>query len=111
MKTPSPTLATGTWGGQQVTLFVDEARAVLKLGCAEGEFAAPVRLDRKGQFALDGTFSAAGGGPSTPDDRPVKSRYEGVLKDGRLSLTVRHGASVETYQLDHGVQSKVIRCL
>lgn len=111
MSAPPATLATGAWGGEQVALTVGPDKAVLRLGCAEGEFAAPVVLDGDGRFSLAGLFTAYGGGPSTSAERPGQARYEGVLADGRLTLTVRRGAAVETHQLTHGARSKVIRCL
>ncbi len=111
MSAPPATLAAGTWGGEQVVLMVGADKAVLRLGCAEGELATPILLDRDGRFSLPGHFTSYGGGPSTPGERAVKARYEGALVGGRLTLTVRHGASTETYQLMHGTQSKVIRCL
>jgi hypothetical protein len=111
MSASPATLAAGSWGGEQVLLTVGADKAVLRLGCAEGEFSVPIRLDRDGRFSVPGLFTSYGGGPTTSDERAVKARYDGVLAGGRLTLTVRHGASTETYQLLHGMQSKVIRCL
>lgn len=111
MSAPPTSLAAGHWGGEQVVLTVGVDKAVLRLGCAEGEFAAPVVLDGGGRFSVAGIFTAHGGGPSTPGERPVKAQYVGTLAGERLTLIVRHGASSETYQLTHGLQSKVIRCL
>lgn len=107
----STSLAEGSWGGEQVALTVGKEKAVLRLGCAGGEFAAPIRLDDQGRFSLSGVFTAFGGGPSTASERPAEARFDGVVENGRLRLTVRHGASIENYQLTHGVQAKVIRCL
>ncbi|WP_327462028.1 hypothetical protein [Sphingomonas sp.] len=105
------TLSVGDWGGEQVMLTVGADKAVLRLGCAEGEFAMPVALGRDGRFSQAGTYMAHGGGPSTASDRPARVRYEGTLSGSQLTLTVRNGKSVDSYQLAHGVQSKVIRCL
>jgi hypothetical protein len=104
-------LPDGQWGGEQVMLSVGADKALLRLGCAQGEFAAPVRLDGKGRFSATGLFTAFAGGPSISAERPVEARYEGVLEDGRLTLTVRHGASSDSYRLTRGMQTKVIRCL
>lgn len=105
------TLPTGSWGGEQVVLEVGPDRAVLRLGCGEGEFAAPVSLDADGRFALTGSYSAEAGGPSTPADRSVPARYEGQIQARSLTLTVRHGDAADTYRLSHGLAAKVIRCL
>jgi hypothetical protein len=111
MSAPPNTLEPGTWGGEQVVLTVGPDRAVLRLGCAEGEFAAPITLDRNGRFARAGRFTAHSGGPTTPEERAVEAQYDGAVSGDRLTLTVRHGGSADTYQLTRGQQSKVIRCL
>ena len=111
MTAPPPTLPAGIWGGEQVTLEVGADKAILRLGCAEGAFAAPIRLDGQGRFTTPGTYSAFSGGPSTASDEVTKAQYEGVLDGDRLTLTLKHGASTERYQLTHGLHSKVIRCL
>ena len=111
MSAPPPALPPGVWGGEQVVLQVGPDTAVLQLGCAQGEFAAPIRLDPQGRFAVPGTFSAFAGGPTTASDRPAKAEYQGALSGKQLVLTVRQGAATDTYRLTLGVQSKVIRCL
>lgn len=111
MTTPSSTLAEGVWGGEQVTLTVGPDRAVLRLGCAQGELSAPIRLRAEGKFSLEGNFQADSGGPTHTSARPGKARYEGTATDGTLKLTVTHPGGADTYQLRHGLQSKVIRCL
>ncbi len=111
MSAPSTTLAPGAWGGEQVMLTVGADKALLRLGCAEGELPTPIRLDAGGHFAVDGPFTAHGGGPSTPDEKALRARYEGVLTGDRLTLTVRHGKATDTYVLNQGLQAKVIRCL
>jgi hypothetical protein len=111
MSAPPAILKRGVWGGEQVLLTVGETKAVLRLGCAEGELPAPIKLDSSGRFSLPGLFSTQTGGPSTSADRAVRARFDGVVHDNRLTLTVERGAATETYQLTHGLQSKVIRCL
>lgn len=111
MSTPPSGPMLGTWGGEQVMLTIGPDTALLRLGCAEGEFPAPDRLDETGRFVQAGSFNAHGGGPSTADERTSKAQFEGVLTGDQLSLTVRHGSSVETHRLTRGLQSKVIRCL
>jgi hypothetical protein len=112
MSPPPAALEPGTWGGEQVVLLVSEDKAVLRLGCAQGEFRAPVRLDDDGRFSRPGLYTPYVGGPSPAGgERAVKAEYQGKVDGSRLTLTVRHGASTDTYQLTRGVQSKVIRCL
>lgn len=107
----SAPLALGAWGGEQVMLSVARDKAVLRLGCAEGELPMPILLNGDGHFAVDGSYTAHGGGPSTSDEKAAPARYEGALVGDRLTLTIRHGKAIDTYVLTQGVQAKVIRCL
>jgi hypothetical protein len=112
MSSASPALEEGNWGGEQVVLMVGADKAVLRLGCAEGEFPVPVRLDDHGKFSNSGLYTPYSGGPSPAGgERAVTAEYQGKVDGSRLTLTVRHGASTDTYQLTRGVRSKVIRCL
>lgn len=110
MNTPPASLASGAWGGEQVVLEVAADKAVLRLGCARGELPAPVRLDAAGRFSAQGELTEFRGGPSTAEERPRKADYHGTVNGDRLTLTVRYGASSQTYQLMHGQRSKVIGC-
>lgn len=111
MTAPPQTLAPGVWGGEQVALQVGVDKAVLKLGCAEGDLPAPIRLDAKGHFSIVGRFMGDTGGPATPDHKSASARFDGVLVGDRLTLTVYHDGTTDTYQLERGLQAKVIRCL
>jgi hypothetical protein len=105
-----PALPSGLWGGEQVMLDVAAGRAVLRLGCAEGEFAIPAALDKDGRFSAAGRFTRFTGGPTTAEAaRPAQ--FDGVLSGDTLVLTVRQGTYVEEHRLARGLQSKVIRCL
>ena len=111
MSPPPATIAQGVWGGEQVVLEVGPEQALLRLGCAEGVFAAPVALDADGRFAVAGSYSAEGGGPSASAHRHISARFEGQVAGSSLTLTVRRGDAAETYRLSHGLEAKVIRCL
>ncbi len=111
MSTPPRMLPPGVWGGEQVILEVGPDKAILRLGCAQGEFTGPIALDERGRFARTGTYMAFGGGPSTSSDRPLPADYAGAIEGDRLTLTIAHGGTSERYQLTRGMQSKVIRCL
>lgn len=107
----APSLQDGSWGGEQVVLSVNGDKATLQLGCAQGEISGPILIDGQGRFSVAGTYTAFAGGPSTAAERALPARFEGTVTQGRLTLTVRHGETSETYQLTQGMQSKVIRCL
>ncbi len=110
MSTPTM-LPPGIWRGEQVLLEVGADKAILRLGCAQGEFAGPVALDDRGRFSRSGTYQALGGGPSTSSDRIETAQFAGVVEEDRLALTIVHRGSTETHQLTRGLQVKVIRCL
>jgi hypothetical protein len=109
----STELPAGIWGGEQVRFEVADRQAVLQLGCAAAYLPAPLRLDAKGRFSVQGRYSAFSGGPSAaPEVGTPKpdTRFDGELKGDRLTLTVRRPGGVERYELVRGLQSKVIGC-
>ena len=111
MNASPSTLPHGIWGGEQVVLEVGSDKAILRLGCAQGEFPAPIVLDAGGRFSGAGLYQAFGGGPSTPADRSESAKFNGIVEGDQLVLTVVRGRSSDTYRLSHGVHAKVIRCL
>lgn len=106
-------LPSGIWGGEQARLDVGERQAVLKLGCAEAYLPAPLRLDARNRFTVQGHYAAFEGGPSVArEEAPPKpdTRFEGEVEGDRLTLTVHRSGGTERYQLIRGLQSKVIGC-
>src|SRR5438477_2009668 len=56
-------LAQGAWGGQHITIEVNESSATVEFDCAHGQIDGPLVVDRRGRFNLKGTFEGEHGGP------------------------------------------------
>ena len=86
-------LATGTWGGDNAGLIVDDTIAHVHVGCTFGNFPAPVVLDESGRFNVSGSYMLhaypIAVGPSSP------AQLAGVLQANRLTLTVAVNDTVE----------------
>ena len=85
-------LGRGVWGGDQLILEVVADGADLEFECARGRITKAVKLDRKGDFDLPGTFSPEGHGPVRDDAGPAaQARYRGHVEGETLTLTVTRG--------------------
>lgn len=105
---------TGEWGGSQVRLSLNEAGGRLDLACGSVHIAAPVQLNAKGAFTVEGTYEDFAGGP-TPADVPLArtpARVSGSVDVNRMQLSVhRHGDKTgQDFVLEHGRRVKLIRC-
>src|SRR5688500_15964982 len=74
---------TGSWGGPQASLVVDETGARVELVCADGRIDGPIALD-EGRFEATGPWWP---GPVPPNE-DLRARYAGRVDDGRLELVI-----------------------
>src|SRR2546429_5139125 len=83
-------LAQGAWGGQHVTIEVNESSATVEFDCAHGQIEGPLVTDRRGRFNLKGTFEGEHGGPVRIDEKSSSqpARYSGWTDGHRMTLTV-----------------------
>jgi len=87
-RSPGP----GPWGGDTLILEVVADGAEVEFECARGRISKPVKLDRRGDFDLPGTFAAEGHGPVRDGARSDgKTRYKGHVEGGTMTLTVISG--------------------
>lgn len=105
-----PALPAGMWGGEQAALEIGPDNAVLRLGCARGEWRGATRPGRDGRFAMTGTYIAFEGGPTDGRERPAPARFEGEVVGDLLTLTVRRNATVNRYSLTRGHSPKIVGC-
>lgn len=79
-------LATGSWGGENAGVIVDDTVAHVHVGCTFGNFPAPVRLDGAGRFSVTGSYVLRAFpvyvGPSHP------ARFTGTVAGDALTLRV-----------------------
>jgi len=90
---PGGRLATGTWGGDNAGLIVNDTIAHAHVGCTYGNFAAPVALDADGRFNVPGSYVLRAYpiqvGPSLP------AQFAGLVTGKRLTFTVAVNDTVE----------------
>ena len=81
-----PSLAVGSWGGENAGVIVDDTIAHVHVGCTFGNFPAPVRLDAAGRFTATGSWVLRAYpvyvGPSHP------ARLTGTVAGDALTLRV-----------------------
>ncbi len=107
-------LATGMWGGEQVTLKVSDAGAQIEFACAHGTIEGPLGLTGGG-FEAKGTFVTERGFVRPDGDKRsgTPARYAGRVDGETLTLKVSYEGSSEeigTYILKHGQQVRLFKC-
>lgn len=103
----------GEWGGPQVHLSLNETGGRIDFSCASATIDAAVQPDAGGKFNAAGRHEAFTGGPVQADAAPPSTpvRYAGWIDGDNLHLSIlRKGAAAETYVLQRGRRSKLIRC-
>src|SRR5438045_2227302 len=103
----------GTWGGEHVILEVSKNGAVLEFDCAHGQIDQPLILDKKGRFAVRGTFTPEHGGPVRRDEITPSSaaRYSGQVKGDAMTLKiVGGGVDVGIFTLNRGDHPLLRKC-
>jgi hypothetical protein len=90
---PDGNLARGTWGGDNVTLILEDVTAHVHVGCTNGDFPAPLTVDADGRFSVAGSYVLRAYpiqvGPSLP------AQFAGVVDGRRLTFTVAVNDTVE----------------
>jgi len=90
---PPGELATGTWGGENAGLIVNDTMAHVHVGCTYGDFPAPIALGADSRFSVSGdyllTAYPVARGPTMP------AEFAGVLRGRTLTMTVAVNDTVE----------------
>jgi hypothetical protein len=83
----------GTWGADNAALIVDDNAAHLHIGCTNGYFPTPVRLDAKARFVTSGSYILRAYpvmvGP------PLPAEFTGSVDGNRLTVSVVVNDTVE----------------
>lgn len=86
-------LATGTWGGDDAGVIVDDTVAHVHVGCTFGNAPGPIALDASGRFSVSGSYMLRAYpiavGPSVP------ARFDGRVVGNALTITVTVNDTVE----------------
>jgi hypothetical protein len=109
-------LPTGVWGGDHISLSINDTATHIELDCAHGDLPAVMTLDRNGRFVVAGTYTREHGGPiregEIPDSHPAT--YAGQVASTTMTLTIRLGdtnESIGAFTLVSGSHGRVFKCL
>ena len=112
---PSPTVLTGVWGGDHVSLSTNEAGSRVEFDCAHGTIPGPLTIDGQGSFIATGSFVREHGGPIRQDEAPdvYPAIYAGTVRGTLLQLTVRLTTNemIGTFTLTRNSPGRVVKCL
>ena len=90
---PEGNLLTGTWGGENVSLMIEQDVAHVHVGCTNGDFSAPLAVDADGRVSVPGSYVLRAYpiqvGPSLP------AQFAGLLSRRQLTFTVAVNDTVE----------------
>jgi hypothetical protein len=109
-------LPAGSWGGDHISMTVDEPSTHVELDCAHADIPGPIQLDAGNRFAAAGTFVREHGGPirsgETPDSHPAS--FSGSITQARMTLAIRltdSNEAIGSYILTRGAIGRVFKCL
>ena len=95
-----PTLAVGSWGGDDAGVIVTGAGAHVHVGCTYGDIEGPIPLDADGRFAVDGSYQPRAHPIVTGP--PVPARFSGRVVGRTLTLAIAVNDTVEGGILSFG---------
>lgn len=75
-------LPQGNWGGQGISLKIEENGANLQFDCAEAEIQGKIIINDKGFFSINGEYIRNGPGPIRLN---MPSRRQNALFEGKIS--------------------------
>ncbi len=111
----TPHVLIGEYSSAEARFIAGPERAELRLGCAEGSIAGPIRLDPHGHFTVRGAFEEYTSGPQLVDESGVAQpavRFDGQVSGASLALTIaRRSGPPLTLTLARGPARKMVRCL
>lgn len=115
---PSPNpraLATGLWGGQNISLGVTDGGAEINYPCAHGSITENIVPDREGKFVVRGVHVTERPGPVREgEDNGKPATYSGSIEGDTMTLTVTLSGTQETvgtFTLTRGKAGRVRKCL
>jgi hypothetical protein len=106
----------GNWGGPHMGMVMSDSGGIIEFDCAAGRIPAPIPLDRRGSFNVQGLLIHEGPGPIRVDSvyPSTPGRYAG-WSDGRtmsVTLTVDDGSlAPQSYTMSYGGNPHALKCL
>jgi hypothetical protein len=110
------TVSIGNWGGQHVRLEVTDSGAELDFDCAHGTIKSVLKLDRDGNFDVEGFYARERPGPLREDENQngEPARFKGHVAGQKMTLTVMltgTSKTVGTYTLELGKRARIVKCM
>ena len=107
-------IKSGTWGGQGISLSVEDDSATVEYDCGHGTISGPLKVNSDGHFALNGTHVHERGGPVRQgvNNRGVAVTYSGWTDGKRMTLQVTFTESKQAvdYELEYGRTGRLRKC-
>ena len=112
----SPTAADlgGQWGGAHVNLVLADSGGTVEFDCGRGRIDPGWSLTAEGRFTAIGAFYAEGGPDPIAGRPPQAARYDGILLNSRLSLTVSltdEGTRLGPFVLERNRTVQLFKCV
>jgi hypothetical protein len=108
-------LANGVWGGQGVSLEINDGGAEINYDCAHGTITGKMVPDREGKFVARGFHVRERGGPVREEENKGQAvTYEGSIAGETMTLKVALDESKETvgtFTLTRGKTGRVRKCM
>src|SRR5207244_11680436 len=83
-------VAPGSWGGTGVSVTIDKKTVKIEYDCGEGEIGQQLKIDKKGNFTVDGFHQRGTFGPIRIGHEPKKerARYQGTINGKIMKFKV-----------------------
>lgn len=109
-------MLSGVWGGEHVTLTVNDRSSHLEFDCAHGDIPSALTAGADRTFAMSGTFVREHGGPIREDEKADvrPAMYIGRVTGQTMELTIRlidPDTPIGTFMLTRGAPGRVVKCL
>ncbi|MEW5916777.1 MAG: hypothetical protein AB1762_10240 [Gemmatimonadota bacterium] len=93
-------LTTGTWGGVNAGVIVNDTIAHIHIACTLGNFPMPVTVDAAGRFTVAGTYVLRAYPVHIGPDLPAQ--FRGQIARSRLTLSITVNDTVERKTVNLG---------
>jgi len=105
----------GRWGGIGVEFVVSKSAVAIEYDCATGEISQPFKVDRHGNFVVEGLHKHSPPGPVRlnfqPKPQPV--RYEGRISGKTIHfkiVVIQTGDVIGEFTAERGKDARLRKC-
>ncbi len=105
----------GIWSGKHITLEISNDEATVEYDCATGKIDGKIKLDKKNNFRISGTYLEERGGPVRLGEQSnaVKVTFTGQIKGKKMNLTVSRNDTkklIGKFTLYYGREPYLVKC-